>query len=336
MKIQKIFIIMVLCIVISISHSCKSNSTLVTFKGGTITENEVITAGSSELFEIQEQEYQIKRGVAYKLAKDKVVALEAKQLKKTPETLVDEYVQKNYQPVVEEMAKDYYLQNKDRIQQPYESIKVELMKQMNNNLINEAQQQYYQELFKKYDVKLTLQEPMGQKVNINVQNDPYWGPENAKVVVVEYSDFECPYCQRIQSDIHKIRGEYKDKIKWVFKDFPLSFHAQAKLAHIAANCAHQQNKFFDFQYSIFDSNENLKEENLYKVAINLGLNISDFKTCIQDKDASVVKEIETDIEEGVKNGVKGTPTLFVNGKKQKNFRDYTSMKAVLDAELQSK
>ena len=332
MKTKYLVIFNFLIIMCFLTVNCKK-STLITYNGGSISEKDIQEASSSDLFDLKEQEYQIKRNYAYALAKDKIVKIEAESLKVTPDALLDDYLKKNYQPAVEGMAKDYYEQNKDRIQQPYESIKVELLSQLDKNLQEQTKSQYYQELFKKYNVQFVLPQPEMAFVKIDIADEPFWGQANAKVTVVEYSDFECPYCQRVQPEILKIKKDYEGKIKWVFKDFPLSFHQQAKQAHIAANCAQKQNKFFEFQTELFNAHSDLSINRLNQIAGTIGLNLSDFKLCLEDKNNVISQEIEKDIADGVKYGVKGTPTFFVNGKKQNGFRDYQSIKDVLDEAL---
>ncbi len=143
--------------------------------------------------------------------------------------------------------------------------------------------------------------------------DPFLGDKDAKLVLVEFADFECPYCRQEFSIIREVANLYP-QIKIIFRDLPLiSIHENALSAAIAANCAHQQGKFWQYHDQLFLNQEQLGDELYNKVAVRSGLNVEIFNQC--QKDNAVKEEIIRDVEDAKKMNVEGTPTFFLNGKK---------------------
>ena len=152
---------------------------------------------------------------------------------------------------------------------------------------------------------------------INTQGDPFRGVENGNIVVIEFSDFECPYCRRAQAVSAELRKKYSGRIRWTVKDFPLSFHPHALGAHIAANCVLAQStpKYWQFFDSLFGSRNlasGITPEGLENLARRLRIDMSRFQACL--KNPAILKEIEGDMIEANDLGIQGTPTFIVNGK----------------------
>jgi len=149
------------------------------------------------------------------------------------------------------------------------------------------------------------------------------GNSNAPITVVKYSDFQCPYCKRAAQMIHPVLKKFPNQVRFVFKNFPLdsqcnkkvnsNMHPYACNAAKAVYCANKQNKFEAFYKSLFDHQESISDEKIDELAQNLNLNLDQFKTCLKSSESSL--SITKDIEEGLRAGVKSTPTFFVNGKK---------------------
>lgn len=185
---------------------------------------------------------------------------------------------------------------------------------------------------KKYSIKMSFREPVPPKFKIAVNGSPYWGKRNSNVVVVEFSDLECPYCRKYQQAIQNIRKKYELKIKWVFKDFPLSFHKNASQAHIAAYCAEKENKYFEYQTKVFEQGD-LSTVRLNQIAKELSLNIATFQNCVKDKDGKLRKKIEKNIKYGAELGVNGTPALYINNRQLSGLRSYEELSKAIDEAL---
>jgi len=169
------------------------------------------------------------------------------------------------------------------------------------------------------------------KINILPKNNPSIGSKDAKVTIIEFSDFECPYCQRSQSVNKQLREKYKDRIRWVFRDFPLNFHQNAMFAHIAANCAEKQGKYWEMFDNLFQNTGSLEKSKVLKIAEQLNLDMSKFQECTTDK--SISDEIRNDISEGQEVGVSGTPAFFINGIMVEGAQPISAFENIIDQEL---
>lgn len=322
-------------ILISGLFSCEGKQKVIEFKGGTVTEQEVNTKARMELYQNEQERYQIQMSVAEQILYEKLLKQKAKEKSITVDQLLGEVVSKNFVPVTDSFIKDYYDQNKAQIGQPYEQIKETLREAFNRRFQEQMAADYYQQLKEEYNVKILLPKPKPPEIKIDLGDDPALsGNSNSKVQVVEFSDFECPYCKRMQKEAITVREKFGDKIHWVFKDFPLPMHAQAMPAHIAANCAAQQDKYVPMHDALFDSAPDLGESKIKQLAQSLGLQMDQFNNCIADKNGKLLNEIEQDIQYGQNIGVNGTPALFINGKFYNGYIPAEQLEKIIELELQ--
>jgi len=162
------------------------------------------------------------------------------------------------------------------------------------------------------------------------------GSDDAKVKVIEFSDFQCPYCKAFQPTIDQALKEYGDKIQFIFKEFPLTnIHPQANNGALAAECANEQGKFLEYASKLFTSqNEWTAAKDTQKLktyAVQLGMNASQFNSCVDGK--KYQEKISADQAEGQKFGISGTPDVFVNSQFQGGAIDYPTLKSMIDQEL---
>ncbi|PJF35481.1 MAG: hypothetical protein CUN49_10370 [Candidatus Thermofonsia Clade 1 bacterium] len=152
------------------------------------------------------------------------------------------------------------------------------------------------------------------RVEVELGNSPAWGPEDAKVVVVEYSDFECSFCARFYRETYgTLKERYGDRVRFVFKHFPISFiHPNAERAALAAECANEQDKFWEYHDKLFENQQNLSQNALISYAQQVGVpNIEQFTECLTTQ--KYLSTVTADLQQGERYGVQGTPTFFING-----------------------
>jgi protein-disulfide isomerase len=172
------------------------------------------------------------------------------------------------------------------------------------------------------------------KQNIKLGDAPVKGPAGAKVTVVAFSDFQCPFCSRAVPVMKQIEDEYKGKVKIAFKQLPLPFHDKAHLAAEAALAANEQGKFWQMHDKLFANQQALDRPNLEKYAEELGLNMTKFKAAL---DSGKFKDkVDSDAKEGAAVGATGTPTFFINGTKVVGAQPFDAFKTVIDTELKAK
>ncbi len=147
---------------------------------------------------------------------------------------------------------------------------------------------------------------------------PYKGPEDAPVTIVEFSDFQCPFCSRIGPILDKILEKYPDRVRLVFKNYPLTrIHAMAMKAAVASLAARAQGRYWEYHDKLFENHKTLSDKKLHEIAEALGLDLERFER--DRKDPKIRNLIERDRSEARQNGVHGTPTLFVNGRRLKSM-----------------
>jgi len=312
------------------STTYKKNQQVATYKGGDIKYFELKNNSRKTMATLKLQRYKAMSDSLYYLLIERLLRIEAKVQKTTVPKLKQSYLQKNIPKISDNDVQKFYLQNKKKLGNSFESLKFGLREYMTKQSKDEMLQNLYISLFRKYEVNFKLTKPkpfkfFNRELLKNTKDDPSWGDPKSKVVLVEFSDFECPYCQKVQPIIKKLRKDFEKKIYYVFRDFPLGFHFQAKMAHIAANCAKKQKKYFPFHNRVFQASSNLTSKNLLKIAKTVGLNVNKYQNCLKNL-MPLNNEIEQDITDGKKLGVDGTPTLFLNGEKMNGFDDYQKIK----------
>lgn len=168
-------------------------------------------------------------------------------------------------------------------------------------------------------------------VSIPTSGAPSIGPEKAPITLIEFSDFQCPYCVAAFPEIKGILQAYPTQVRLIFKQFPLDFHAQADLAAAAGIAAQKQGKFWPMHDAMFAHHEDLSRKVILALAKDNGLDVDRFDT---DIDSTEVREtVVRDVQDGDAAGVDGTPTIFINGQRYNGPIALTSLRPVLDAEL---
>jgi protein-disulfide isomerase len=160
---------------------------------------------------------------------------------------------------------------------------------------------------------------------------PSFGPADAKVTIVEFSDFQCPFCSRAAEATHKIKEKYGDKIRFVFRQFPLSFHQNAHTAAEAALAANAQGKFWQLHDKMFENQQALEREKIEGYAKEVGVDVAKLKKALDDKTFSAA--VESDLKLGEEVSVDGTPTMFLNGARIANPTDFDAISKQIDAAL---
>jgi len=166
--------------------------------------------------------------------------------------------------------------------------------------------------------------------DIDISASPYKGPADAPVVIAEYTDFQCPYCARLGSTLDQIMQMYPGKIKIVYKSFPLNSHKYSWKAATAAVAANEKGKFWEFYKLLFDNYNQINDAKLLEIRRLFGFDTPEFEALMNSE--KIRARVSDDREEGIRLGVNGTPTVFINGKRLKNKRP-EGFKEAIDAEL---
>jgi protein-disulfide isomerase len=304
-------------------------SVVATVQGQPIAADDLTQALRGELLRLEMQRYQLFREKLDELIADKIFSLEATQRGVSAQQFIHDEISAKIQPVTPQQVQAFYEANKNRIKQPLEKVSEQLTSYLQQQAREQRRQALLKELQARYPVMVALRAPT---VEVATEGEPTLGPSNAPITIVEFSDFQCPYCRQAQSTVKRIMAEYEGKIKLVFRDFPLrNMHPLAQKAAEAAQCAAEQQKFWPYHDKLFTST-NLQMDELKQFAQELELNLAQFTTCLDSGKSAA--GIDTDMQAGQQAGVNATPTFFVNGSPLSGAASYERFKELVDAALE--
>ena len=301
-----------------------------------ITEDQLIGDAQLELLQLKKQEYDLKMSQLNKLVQEKVLGAEAK---KDGIASVDEFINKKItkgdvkisDSEYKKFVKDKNIPESNINDQVKERIFSYMKEQKRDDLVNA----YVAKLTKNSPIEVYFKKPKSN-IKIDIGDSPFEGNENAKVTIVEFSDFQCPFCSRAAKTIDQVKKKYGSKIKIVFKHFPLPMHNNAESAAQASMCVYEQNhsKFWKFYDIAFANQDKLDPASLAKHAKDAGVDEKKFKECYDAK--KYADYVRKDIAYGEKLGVRSTPTFFINGQLLSGALPLDSFSEVIDDELGSK
>jgi protein-disulfide isomerase len=210
----------------------------------------------------------------------------------------------------------------------YKEIEPLLLRAMQRHSDRQQRTAFMEKLRADNDVKVMLEEP---RVSVASDGHPFTGGKDATVTIVEFSDFQCPYCRAAEPALKSVRTKYGDKIKFVYMDFPLGMHPHAMDAAVAGRCAAEQDKFWQFHDVIFADQTKLDPASLKADAVKVGMDPAKFNACFDAKTS--MAGIKADQAEGERIGVSGTPTFFINGREMVGAETEQGFSEVIDDEL---
>ena len=298
--------------------------------GRKITQTELDSSATAQLFPLEQQMYAIRKVALENLVLRAILEAEARKQGKSLEELRKQLTAGKVEIPASELEKVYAenasIFNAMSPDEARERLRLDLESQAHMKLYRAA----LAELRTHYTVELLLEEPRLPAMIDGTA--PSIGSKEARVTIVEFSDFQCPYCRAIQSTLKQILKEYGSEVTLVFKHLPLDIHADAFLSARAAFCAGGQGRFWPFHDALFTA-EILSPEALNKMASDDGLNMPKFKACLSSEvsRAAVVK----DVREATQVGINSTPSFVVNGKLIRGAIDFEEFKAIIEQELKS-
>jgi len=283
--------------------------------------------------EYREQLHNIHKQGLSELINEKLLKAAADEKKLTVKDLVASSL--SIVPTTVEEAKAFYAQAVARGEKlpPYEEVEKEL-----NNYLNEQKQRgaletYRQSLQAKAEIDYRLPLLLPPKFEVNSDGGSSKGPSSAPVTIVEFSDYQCPFCGRAEPTIERLLAEYGDKIRLVYRDYPLPNHSFAPKAAEATLCAGKQGRYWEMHDLLFKNQRALDIPDLIGYAATLKLKSEDFLSCLQSGETRPSVVASTKAGEDV--GVNGTPAFFVNGRLLSGAQPYERFKEIIEYELKS-
>jgi len=307
------------------------NQVLALVDGKPVTEADVRTSAAAQFSQL-EKEYQtnvhnLLESQLDQAIQDRLLDAEAAARKVSKEQILTDLKP----PVVTDAEVDaFYEQNKAQIPRPKAEIAPQIKQYLEQRGQAEVRQKFYEGLEAKYKVEKKL-EPMRIEV---AATGPAHGPANAPVTIVEFSDFQCPYCSRLIPTLEQVKQKYGDKIRIVFRQYPLPMHPNAQKAAEASLCANEQGKFWEMHDAMFKNQQELAVDNLKSKAAALGLKAEEFNTCLDS--GKFAAQIQSDVKDGSAVGVSGTPAMFINGRFVNGAVPIEQISSIIDDELRRK
>jgi protein-disulfide isomerase len=298
----------------------------------TITRAEVERRVRPRLIELENDRYEALRDGLEEMIDEELIQQEAKARGVSAEVLLRQEVEEKAAAPTEAEIQKTYNENKDDYEgKTLEQARSQVIEDSKETKTDERRAQFLAELRKKYSPKVSLKPPV---VAVETAGRPARGGAKAPVTIIEFSDYQCPFCKRAEGVVDQVMQTYGDKVRVVFRNYPLPFHQHARGAAEAASCANAQGKFWEYHRKLFSSQNALAEDKLKAYAGELGLDQAKFDTCLATKPFKAA--IDKDVADGEKAGVSGTPAFFINGRMISGAQPFERFKEVIDEELTSK
>ncbi len=302
---------------------------LAVVEGQPIYEQDLMSVAGPSLLDLRKQEYKAKSDALDKVIRMKLVEAEAKKRGLTADELLKQEVDSKVADPSDDEAKGFYLAQRSQTTLPFDQVKPQVKQLLKASEIQQAREKYLDSLRDKADVSILLQPP-----SVQMGYDParVRGDAKAPITIVEFSDFQCPFCKKVQGALNDVMARYPGRVKLAYRDFPMrTLHTNAQIAAEAGRCAGEQGKFWEFHDAMFADQAKLNEPGLLETAHSLGMDGESFRSCLTGDKFKA--QIEQDVQDGTRAGVSGTPGFFINGVFVNGAQPEAEFEKVIESEL---
>jgi len=289
--------------------------------GVAITKESVEASVAGQLLKLQRDRHTLIEKAVETQVRNSLLDAAAAKKDITREALIEAEVNDKLAEVPTEEVDSFYEARKQQIRATKEKVEDQIRRLI-------RYESFIKELEAAADVEV-LTEPFRVEV---AATGPKKGPDGAPITIVEFSDFECPFCGRVNPAIAKVRETYGDKVQIVFRQFPLDIHRNARKAGEASLCADEQGKFWEMHDGMFENQKTLNPEGLKSIAASIAdLAVPEFNKCLDS--GKYADAVEKDVQEGAKAGVSSTPAFFINGRYLSGAQPFEAFAAIIDDEI---
>jgi protein-disulfide isomerase len=312
------------------ASSNPSDAPAATVDNHRITEREVDQKLKDQITTLDAQIYEIKSHAISSMAAEKLIEMAAQNAHLSEDAYLKREVDDKIPNPPEDQVRRAYDSMKSQLRHPYEQEKPGLIAYLKDEEKPQYREVLVDRLRQQTGVKIYLQAP---RVDVAVGNHPSWGPRNARVTIIEFGDFECPFTKQAEDALKRARAKYGSKLRLVYIDHPLGMHPHAYMADDAARCAADQGKFWQYHDALFADQKKLSAPDLMDKAVKLKLNMKEFTECFDLNEHE--NELMKDQEETTMLRVEGTPAFYVNGELLFGSVSYGDLAALIDESLRS-
>ena len=276
--------------------------------------------------------YEARRAAAEEIVGTMLLDQEAKRRSIDRSVLFEQEITSKATAVTDAEVEAWYKGNPQRVQgAALDQVRAPIKSLLTQERMQTARDAFLDKLKAKTTVRMTLEPP---RMAVRAGNSPARGPANAPIELIEFADFQCPFCLAAAPTVKRVLDTYGDRIRFVYRNFPLQSHPNAKPAAEAALCANEQGQFWAYHDRLFADPGKLSDADLKKTAVDIGMDGARFNKCVDDHKFQAV--IEADAQAGSEAGVSGTPAFFINGRLLSGAQPFDAFKRVIDEELELK
>jgi len=304
------------------------DSVLVEIDGTKLTQADLESRRPGSLFQARNTFYTAEQKAVQALVDDYLLERQARKEGLTVDKLLEAHVNAVIAKDPSDEALRVYYDGVDTTE-PYEAVRGKILDTIRERRLSKAKEAYLASLRSQANINVTLAPPRAQ---IALKDTPVRGDPNAPVMLVEYADYECPYCQQIQPALAKLEADFKGKIAFAFKDAPLPMHANAQKAAESAHCAAEQGRYWEYHDLLFAKSD-LQLPRLKEYAQSLKMDGAAFAKCLDSGAHDPL--VKSQLAEAQALGVPGTPAFFINGRFITGAVSYDSLRQVIEEELRT-
>jgi protein-disulfide isomerase len=291
-----------------------------------------ITASNFGNMKLSQALYEARRAALDEMVGDALLDQEAKARGLDRAALTEQEITAKAAPVTDADITTWYQANQSRVQgAAIDQVRAPIKALLTQERTQGKRAEYLDTLKKKTLVTVTLEPP---RQVVAEDGRPARGPANAPIEMIEFSDFQCPFCLRANPTVTQVLTKYGDRIRFVYRHYPLPNHPNARPAAEAAQCANEQGKFWPYHDQLFTRAGRLNDDDLKKVAGEVGLDAGKFDSCVATHKYKA--DVDADIKAGDEAGVSGTPAFFINGRALTGAQPYEAFTRIIDEELARK
>ena len=299
-----------------------------TIKDEKITSGDVESSLLPLIFDVQEQVYKLRKDELELTINDTLLTQEAQKRKITENALLEAEVKPK--PVTDTQVQLFFDQNKERVSGDFAQTKDAIRQYLEQIEVRQAERVFLEKLRGAASIQTFLVAPESPVFSISTHDQPSLGNANAPVTIVAFTDYQCPSCAAMHPTLERLVTEYGNKVRLVTRDFPLSQHTEALKAAEAAEAAREQGKYWEYIHILLQNQSALTVDKLKGYATELALDRTRFDAALDSGKFS--ESVQKDLEEGMKLGINGTPTIFINGRRV-SAKSYEDLKASVNAAL---
>ncbi len=317
------------------SWACRSanqSEKVAEVDGVVVTRAELDKNGGKPLANLRQQLYNMERQKLDEFVGATLLTREANSKGVSVSTLLEQEVNGKAAPVSEAEIEAFYNQNKARLPVGLDKVHDQIRDYLREQKVEAQKNEYLKALRAKAKVTSYLKAPPVLRAEVSITGAPLRGSEKAKVTIVKFEDYQCPYCKTVQPTFNELLKRYDGKIRVVHKDLPLdAIHPQARPAAEAARCAGEQGKFWDYHDRLYANGSKFTVEEFKGAAKEVGLDVDGFEKCFAS--GKFKGAVQKDLLQGAQLGLTGTPAFFINGREISGAQPLEAFAAIIDEEL---